>query len=99
MRILLVCGGGFSTSLLAESVNEALENADDYIEARPISDVKKIIDNFDIVLVAPQAKYKMNEIKAIADEHGKKADLIDRKLISTMNGKKIIEQVKKIMEG
>lgn len=98
MRILLVCAGGFSTSLLAERVKESLDSKDDYIEARPISDVKNNIEEFDIVLVAPQAKYKFDDIKRIANAHGKKVGLIDGKLMSTMDGKKIIEQIKKIME-
>ena len=66
MKILLCCAGGLSSSILmkkmknwADSHNEELE-----IVAMGVNEaVERWQDGWDCVLVAPQASYRMNDMK------------------------------------
>ncbi len=69
--ILLVCSGGNSTSLLVNNMKKDLqENEDWIIEANGCSEALAIIGKYDYVLVAPQVKFKLEEIKTLAKQIG-----------------------------
>ena len=46
----------------------------------------------DVVLLGPQIKYALPEVKKIADEHGKKIEAINMVDYGMMNGKKVLDQ-------
>lgn len=98
MRVLLVCSGGFTTSILVENMRRVMDEKEDYVEARPVSDVKDLIDKFDVVLLGPQVRFKLKEVRQLAEAHGKKAGLLDPRFLSTLDGKGVFELAKKIME-
>ena len=65
MKILLVCAGGMSTSILMKkmetywkSVGEELE-----IKAVGLSEYQDVYKNFDIVMMGPQVSYRLKEVK------------------------------------
>ena len=65
MKILLVCAGGMSTSILMKkmekywaSVSVPLE-----IEAVGIADYEDICPEYEMILVGPQVGYRLDEIK------------------------------------
>ena len=65
MKILLVCAGGMSTSILMKkmekywaSVSVPLE-----IEAVGIADYEDICPEYEMILVGPQVGYRIEEIK------------------------------------
>ena len=93
MRILLVCAAGMSTSLLVNNMKNFADE-DDFIEARPAGNLEEIVDNFDVILVGPQIRYKFNQIEKICKEHGKKAGLMDMLAYGQMDGKAAINQAK-----
>lgn len=97
MKILLVCNQGMSTGMLVESMKQ-FGNEDDYIEATPVTHVSKKIQDFDVVLVGPQIRYKFDEIAAIANQYHKKIEVVDMVAYGTMDGKKVMEQAKKLYE-
>jgi PTS system cellobiose-specific IIB component len=99
MKILLVCSGGFTTSLLADNMRKALTDPNDIVDAGPVSEVKNLIDKYDIVLIGPQIRFKFNEIQKIAQSHGKKAGLLNPQLLSTLDGAMAVEAAKKLSEG
>lgn len=97
MKILLVCNQGMSTGMLVESMKK-FGNEDDVIEATPVSHVQKMIDKFDVLLVGPQIRYKLDEINAIASQYNKKVEVVDMVAYGTMDGKKVMEQARKLYE-
>ncbi|MDU5111005.1 MAG: PTS sugar transporter subunit IIB [Clostridium sp.] len=95
MRILLVCQQGVSTGMLVENMKKFAE-PDDYIEAVPVAHVPKVVENFDVVLVGPQIRYKYDEINDCASKYNKKIAMIDMLAYGMMDGKKVVQQAKSL---
>lgn len=90
MRIHLVCSAGMSTSLLVNNMKKAAP-ADYEIDAGSFAELEEIVDNYDVILVGPQVRFKYDDIKAICIEHGKRCSLIDMRVYGCMDGKKAVE--------
>lgn len=65
MRILLVCAAGMSTGLLVRSFDEYCKknSLDHSINAVGITEYSLVYQDYDVILVAPQIRYKLAEIK------------------------------------
>jgi PTS system cellobiose-specific IIB component len=96
MRILLVCAAGMSTSLLT---NNMKKNADpgDVIDALPAADLAAVVDDYDVILVGPQIRYRLAEIEKVAAEHGKPAAVVDMRVYGTMNGEAAMAQARALV--
>ncbi|MGC3956161.1 MAG: PTS sugar transporter subunit IIB [Propionicimonas sp.] len=96
MKVLLICSAGMSTSLL---VNNMLKFADpeDAVDALPFGELEDKIDNYDVVLLGPQIRFKLKEVEAIATAHGKPVEVIDMRVYGTMDGKSAIEQARRLL--
>lgn len=95
-NILLVCAAGMSTSLL---VNKMLAAAKERgleikIEALPVSEASRVIDEVDMVLLGPQVRYQKPQVDALVKGRVP-VEIMDMRLYGTMNGKAILEQVLK----
>lgn len=93
-KVLLLCSGGMSTSLLMNKMYNAAKeiNIEIEIEARSINEAELYVDNADIVLIGPQVRYLKNKIDKLVN--GKiPVEIIDMKLYGTMNGKVLLENL------
>lgn len=65
MKILLVCAGGMSTSILMKKMEKYWKEAGEelQINAVGLSEYRDVYQNYDIVLVGPQVSYRLKEIK------------------------------------
>lgn len=65
MKILFVCAGGLSTSIVMKKINKyAEEKGEDItVEAVGISEVEDVWEKYDCILAAPQVRNRLNEIK------------------------------------
>lgn len=72
MRILLVCAGGASTSILVESMKEALpkEYENWEIDATSYSESQEVIGKYDYVLMAPQIRFQKKLLQKKCDLYG-----------------------------
>ena len=97
-KIRLFCGGGFSTSLLVNKMKDyaASIGYDCLVDAHSYPQVEEFGKDADIVLLGPQIKYEMNNIKAKLGE-GVKVEAIDMKAYGLMDGKAVIEHVKDVL--
>lgn len=94
MKILLMCAAGMSTSLLVNKMKKyANENGynDVIIEAQPIEDLDKYVDDYDVFLLGPQVKYKEKWAKQIIEAKGKKYTTIPIQVYGLVDGKKTLE--------
>lgn len=93
-RILLICAAGMSTSMLMKRMQEYADSIGDeaVIEAHGVDVLTDVIDNYDAILVAPQIRFKLNDVQSIAKQHGKQAAAIDPMLYGSMNGEKVYQQ-------
>lgn len=96
MNILLICACGMSTSLLVNRMKE-VGTDEDRIEALSVDKLEQNINEFQVILVGPQIRYKFHDIQKICDKHEVVCDLIDMASYGQMNGKVVYEQAKKLL--
>ena len=89
-KVILLCAGGMSTSLLMKKI-EAEANNNNFpleISAHGIIEDMKILSDSDLVLLAPHVRYVFD--KLISDNPNINLQLIDMKDYGLMNGKKFL---------
>lgn len=94
-RIYLFCAAGMSTSLLVTKMKDyaASIGYETEIIAFPVAEAKEKGVNADIVLLGPQVRFEVNRVKS--ELPGKLVVSIDMLAYGMMDGKAVIEQVKK----
>lgn len=99
-KILLCCSAGMSTSLMVNKMRKVAEehNIPVEINATGIDRFETEIKNYDVVLLGPQVRFKLNEFQPIAEKNGKKVAVIDTKDYGTMDGKKVLSQAIKLIK-
>ncbi len=92
MNILLSCSAGITTSYFASLMNDVLKESKHNIHVDAISymNLDSIINQYDIVLLAPQIAYKYGELK---EKYGNKIMVIDDKDFATYNVKHVLNEV------
>ncbi len=92
MKILLSCSAGITTSYFASLMNDALKKSKHHIHVDAISymNLDSIIDQYDIVLLAPQIAYKYSEFK---EKYGSKIMVIDDTDFATYNVNHVLNKV------
>ncbi|MFJ7941585.1 PTS sugar transporter subunit IIB [Peribacillus sp. NPDC096622] len=92
MNILLCCSAGMSTSLLVNKMEKAAveEGLDVKIQAVATMEIRNRIDEVDVILLGPQVRYLLNEIKKIGDEKGVPVDTINPMHYGSCNGKEVL---------
>ncbi|WP_281627149.1 PTS sugar transporter subunit IIB [Traorella massiliensis] len=95
INVVLVCNAGMSTSLLKARMNELGEGKYS-VEAYSEQEYVKHTENADVILVGPQVRYLIDNIKA---KTGNKipVESIDPLAYGRMNATKILEQVDTIV--
>ena len=101
-KIMLVCSAGMSTSLLVTKMEQAAEKAGDEVEifALPMSDGINRLSTVDCALLGPQVRFNLGKIKEEAAKvnPGLPVDVIDMKDYGMMNGEKVYNYAKKLMD-
>ena len=101
-KIMLVCSAGMSTSLLVTKMEQAAEKVGDEVEifALPMSDGINRLSTVDCVLLGPQVRFQKNTIEKAMEAAGvsKPCDVIDMKDYGMMNGEKVYNYAKKLMD-
>ncbi|ADQ13631.1 PTS sugar transporter subunit IIB [Halanaerobium hydrogeniformans] len=94
MKILLVCNAGMSTSLLVEKMKEAAENRelDILINAVSCGKFEDSFEEYDVVLLGPQIKYKEKSMRKIAEAKGTALDVVDSAAYGMVDGEKALDQ-------
>lgn len=97
MNILLVCAAGMSTSLLVTRM-EAASNAKHitaHIEAHPVGDIEKYGNQADIILLGPQVRFELANIKKRYPD--KPVEVINMQDYGMMNGAKVLEHALEVL--
>ena len=97
-KIILLCAAGMSTSALVRKMKDAAkaENYECEISAHSVSDAKNYADA-DMILLGPQVRYRLKEVPGQLP--GNKVEVIDMKDYGMMNGKNVLDHVRKVLEG
>lgn len=101
MKALLICSGGMSTQILIGQLKKEADKIAYDFEAEAIgaNELDDYTKSFDIILVAPQIKYKFNELSEVAKAKNVKIYQIDMTEYNPVGAGKLIQNIKKVMEG
>ncbi|MEH7074315.1 PTS sugar transporter subunit IIB [Neobacillus drentensis] len=100
MNILLCCSAGMSTSLIVTKMEKAaeLKGISARIWAVSESVVRSQIDEVDVLLLGPQVRFLLKEMKNICDEKNIPVEVIDMMNYGMCNGEAILAQAIKLIE-
>lgn len=94
LDIVLCCSAGMSTSLVVEKMQDAAKEKgiDVEIKAVPVSSVEDFDSShkIDILLLGPQVKFKLNELKEVYKDQNTLVDVINMMDYGMINGEKIL---------
>lgn len=96
MKILLVCAGGVSTSILMNKMMKyaSEKEIDLSVEAHAVQEFDDVIEEFDAVLVGPQISYKLEDLK---NRTSKPVAVIESLDYALGNAEKVISLAKRIL--
>ncbi|MCL5774232.1 MAG: PTS sugar transporter subunit IIB [Firmicutes bacterium] len=99
MKILLICSGGMSTSLIVEAMKKFSVEKGIYalIESAGSESLEDKINEFDVILVAPQVRHRFDRFKEIADRFNKPIELIDARAYGLVDGRSIFERAASLL--
>ena len=98
MKTLLVCAGGFSTTMMMESMkkvvkeSKSLDEKDYPMEAIGVDKLERYIYDYDVILVGPQLSHKYDFIKGEADKSNKPTVLLTSDIYGSMDGATVMKQ-------
>ena len=99
MNIYLVCNAGMSTSILVKKMQDEAEKqnlSDIHVEAFSVEILDEMVDTADVVLLGPQIRHMLNDVKKIIN--GKcPVEVIDMRDYGMINGKKVLEKALKLV--
>lgn len=95
LNIMLVCSAGMSTSLLVNKMNKVAKEKrlDVNVVAVAEVDVKSNMDKVDVILLGPQVRYLLPNMKEIMKPKGVPVEVVNTVDYGTMNGEKVLEYV------
>jgi PTS system cellobiose-specific IIB component len=98
LRVLLVCAMGMSSSLIEVKTSKAAEAAGVPFEIKAIESVEMVRWNFaekpmDVVLVAPQVRFKKKSIEQAAGPYGSIVLCMDSVAYGMIDGEAIFQQI------
>lgn len=98
-KIVLLCNQGMSTSALVMKMREVVErnNLDYEVNAYSVDSAEGTAKDADVILLGPQIRYKRNDVQKLFPD--KPVDVIDMAVYGMLDGKKVVIQARKMMEG
>lgn len=93
MKLLLICNGGVSTSILAANV-KLYSDENDSIEVKPLSQFESNQITYDVILIAPQIRYMYDEI--VKRELSSVIGVMDEIAYGKMDGEAVFMQANKL---
>jgi PTS system cellobiose-specific IIB component len=100
INILLCCAAGMSTSLLVRKMEDEAkkEGLEAKIWAIGEADVYNNIDLADVILLGPQVRYRLAEIKELCKPKNIPVELVNTVDYGMMNGKKVLGHALKLIK-
>ena len=97
MKVLLLCYGGMSTSIMKVKIEEAAkaEGVELEITAKGMDTLEDFKDEYDMFLLGPQVRFMEDEVKeAVGD---KPVLVISASDFGMMKGDNVFKQIKEVM--
>lgn len=100
MKIYLFCNLGMSTSILVDEILEKSKTRgmDMEVEAFPISELKKHVENIDVALLGPQVGYRLKEAKEICQPHHVPVGVVPMQAYGLCDGEAVLNFAMQLLE-
>lgn len=100
-NILLCCAAGMSTSLLVTKMEAAAkeQGIECKIWAESADAVKSHIDSADVLLLGPQVRYLLPQMKKLGEEKGIPVDSINPVHYGMCNGPEVLKTALNLIKG
>lgn len=101
LRVLLCCGAGFSSGLLAQKARKIAKkmNIAATIEARSESQVSGYLEKIDVLLLGPHYRNELESFTKLAKPYGVLVAVIPDDIYGMIDGQGLIELAKKLHEN
>jgi len=99
MKLMLVCNAGMSTSMLVSKIENAAKEQGIELEvaAFPLTQAEKVIDDWDVVMLGPQVRHCLPQLKKATDKTP--IEVIDMKDYGLMNGANVLKKALEIVNN
>ena len=97
MKIVLCCAGGFSTTMLMDSMKRTVKesaklNDDDFsFVAVPADILNSEVENCDVLVIGPQIAHRLDYIKPIIDPYHIPYVIVDKDTYGKMDGATVLK--------
>lgn len=97
MKIVLCCAGGFSTTMLMDSMKRTVKesaklNDDDFsFVAVPVDILNSEVENCDVLVIGPQIAHRLDYIKPIIDPYHTPYVIVDKDTYGKMDGATVLK--------
>ncbi len=91
-NIILLCQWGASTGMMCEKISEAAKKRgiDVVANAYAVTDIQKVIDDADIILLGPQVRFKLNSLLKTYGDKGIPFIVMPPEDYGRLNGENIL---------
>ena len=100
LRILLCCGGGISSGMLAQQARKAAkkEGIDATIDAKSESQVKDYLSKVDVLMIAPHYATAKRKFEDLAAPFHVKVGVITNSTYGSLDGCALIKEAKAVVD-
>ena len=97
MKIVLCCAGGFSKTMLMDSMKRTVKesaklNDDDFsFVAVPVDILNSEVENCDVLVIGPQIAHRLDYIKPIIDPYHIPYVIVDKDTYGKMDGATVLK--------
>jgi cellobiose PTS system EIIB component len=100
VKILFVCAGGMSSAILIQALKNEAKKEGHHIEALAIGTFQlegEITKGWDVVMVAPQVKHRLDSIKQVTASQQVPCDVIPLHAYTPLGGPVLWEKAKELL--
>ncbi len=100
IKVLIVCSGGMSSSIVVNTIKKEAEKEDIEIKVKAVGTgefIDEVKEDWDLVLVAPQVRHRFAGFEEQAKEENIPIELIPPQSYSPLGGTNLISQIKKYL--
>lgn len=98
-RIVLACCSGMSTSLLMAKMRDEAKQRGLDVDIRAVGQekAKDELQNADVMLIGPQMRFLLDDLRKEAERQGVPIDVIDLQAYGLADGKAVLDQALRLM--
>ncbi|MGG7178319.1 PTS sugar transporter subunit IIB [Clostridium paraputrificum] len=97
MKILILCATGASSNIVVESVKMAVGSRDINISAEGIEEFLESSRDCDLILLGPQIRYKLENVKKVLKDKNIPVGIIDSMDYGLCRGEEILNKAIEII--